>query len=64
MLGMACALAAGAAFLLAATLLKMPVSTTHTVVGAIIGMTMVGAGPRFFTSSSLSSALLPVFLAV
>lgn len=42
--GMACALLSGALFLLAATAFGMPVSTTHAVVGAVLGMTAVGAG--------------------
>eukprot|EP00873_Tetraselmis_striata_P045697 jgi/Tetstr1/465961/TSEL_000924.t1 len=46
MLGMACALAAGALFLLAATWAGMPVSTTHAIVGAVIGMTLVGTSAK------------------
>lgn len=42
--GMACALLSGALFLLAATAFAMPVSTTHAIVGAVLGMTAVGAG--------------------
>ena len=41
---MACALLSGALFLLAATAFAMPVSTTHAIVGAVLGMTAVGAG--------------------
>ena len=41
-LGMVCALASGALFLLAATRFGLPVSTTHTIVGAVLGMTIVG----------------------
>ncbi|EIE25102.1 phosphate transporter [Coccomyxa subellipsoidea C-169] len=44
MLGMACALASGAMFMLVATWAAMPVSTTHAIVGAVLGMTVVGAG--------------------
>ncbi|KAK9792695.1 hypothetical protein WJX73_003429 [Symbiochloris irregularis] len=44
MLGMTCALVAGAAFLLLATWFAMPVSTTHAIVGAVLGMSLVGAG--------------------
>ncbi|KAK9909250.1 hypothetical protein WJX75_009502 [Coccomyxa subellipsoidea] len=44
MLGMACALASGAFFMLVATWAAMPVSTTHAIVGAVLGMTVVGAG--------------------
>ena len=42
--GMACALLSGALFLLAATCLGMPVSTTHAIAGAVLGMTAAGAG--------------------
>ena len=40
--GMLSALIAAALFLLAVTARRMPVSTTHTVVGAVVGMTIVG----------------------
>ena len=40
--GMLSALIAASLFLLAVTMRKMPVSTTHTVVGAVVGMTIVG----------------------
>lgn len=40
-LGMVCALASGSLFLLGATLFGLPVSTTHTIVGAVLGMTIV-----------------------
>ena len=40
-LGMVCALASGAIFLLGATLFGLPVSTTHTIVGGVLGMTIV-----------------------
>lgn len=36
--GMACALAAGAFFMLAATWAAMPVSTTHAIVGEALAM--------------------------
>lgn len=42
--GMACALLSGMLFMLSATFFGMPVSTTHAIVGAVLGMTMVGAG--------------------
>ncbi|DBB14027.1 TPA: hypothetical protein ACH3X3_000993 [Trebouxia sp. C0006] len=44
MLGMACALLSGMLFMLSATFFGMPVSTTHAIVGAVLGMTVVGAG--------------------
>ncbi|UPQ99198.1 phosphate transporter [Chloropicon primus] len=40
-IGMVYALASGSAFLLAATLFGLPVSSTHTIVGAVLGMTAV-----------------------
>jgi PiT family inorganic phosphate transporter len=43
-LGMACALLAAALWLNAATLFGMPVSTTHSIVGAIAGFGVVAAG--------------------
>jgi sodium-dependent phosphate transporter len=43
--GMLAALLGAAVFLLAATFGKMPVSTTHAIVGGVVGMTMVGASP-------------------
>lgn len=42
--GMACALVSGALFLLVATCCGMPVSTTHAIAGAVLGMTAAGAG--------------------
>jgi sodium-dependent phosphate transporter len=41
---MACALTAGALFMLVATWAAVPVSTTHAIVGAVLGMTVLGAG--------------------
>ena len=41
---MACALLSGALFMLLATFFAMPVSTTHAIVGAVLGMTVAGAG--------------------
>jgi len=45
MYGMVCALLAAGLWLALATFLELPVSTTHTIIGAIIGMSMVAAGP-------------------
>ena len=44
MYGMLCALLAGGIWLLLATYLELPVSTTHSIVGAIIGFSVVAAG--------------------
>ena len=41
---MACALLSGMLFMLLATFCAMPVSTTHAIVGAVLGMTVIGAG--------------------
>ena len=45
-LGMASALASGGLFLLLATLYGMPVSTTHAIVGAVLGITILGTSAR------------------
>lgn len=42
-LGMLAALIGATFFLLIATFAKLPVSTTHAIVGGVVGMTMVGA---------------------
>jgi len=44
MYGMLCALLSAGIWLALATFLELPVSTTHTIVGSIIGMSMVAAG--------------------
>ncbi|KAI3429392.1 hypothetical protein D9Q98_005487 [Chlorella vulgaris] len=44
--GMLCSLAASGMWLILATYWEMPVSTTHSIVGAIVGMTVVTAGPE------------------
>lgn len=43
--GMLAALIAAAIFLLLATFTAMPVSTTHAIVGGVVGVTMMGVGP-------------------
>lgn len=43
-LGMFCALASASIFLLLATFTAMPVSTTHAIVGGVIGVTVYGVG--------------------
>jgi len=44
MLGMMCSLIAATCFLALACFTAMPVSTTHAIIGAVVGMTIVGAG--------------------
>ncbi|KAG7668922.1 hypothetical protein Ndes2437B_g06656 [Nannochloris sp. 'desiccata'] len=45
MYGMLCALLATGLWLALATFLELPVSTTHSIVGALIGMSMIAKGP-------------------
>ena len=45
MLGMCAALLATAVFLLLSSTTGMPVSTTHAIVGAVVGMALVGTSP-------------------
>ncbi|KDO34030.1 hypothetical protein SPRG_01304 [Saprolegnia parasitica CBS 223.65] len=49
--GMFAALFSGAAFVLAATAFKMPVSTTHAVICGVIGMTLLNVGGDCFNLS-------------
>jgi len=44
MYGMLCALLSAGLWLALATFLELPVSTTHTIVGSIVGMSMIAAG--------------------
>lgn len=44
MYGMVCALFAAAIWLALATFLELPVSTTHSIVGAFVGMSLAAAG--------------------
>lgn len=45
MLGMCAALLATAVFLLLSSTTGMPVSTTHAIIGAVVGMAVVGTSP-------------------
>ncbi len=45
MYGMMCALLAAGIWLALATFLELPVSTTHSIVGAVVGMSVVAQGP-------------------
>lgn len=44
MYGMLCAMLAAGLWILLATYLELPVSTTHSIVGAVLGMSMIAAG--------------------
>jgi phosphate/sulfate permease len=44
MYGMLCALLSAGLWLALATFLELPVSTTHSIVGSIVGMSMIAAG--------------------
>jgi sodium-dependent phosphate transporter len=57
MYGMLCALLAAGMWLILATYWELPVSTTHSIVGAIMGMSIVAKGP----SSVLWSAKQDAF---
>ena len=52
---MACAILAGAMFLLGASLAAMPVSTTHAIVGAVLGMTLISVGARCVAWTGLAA---------
>ena len=47
--GMMAALIGASAFLMLATISKLPVSTTHAIVGGVVGMTLYGAGGNCLT---------------
>ena len=51
MYGCMCVLAAMSVWLITASYLEMPVSTTHSCVGGMIGMTMVSRGAKCVTWS-------------
>ena len=53
--GMACAILASAVFLIGASVAAMPVSTTHTIVGAVLGMSLVAVGSRCIAWTGLAS---------
>ncbi|KAF6824625.1 phosphate-repressible na+ phosphate cotransporter [Colletotrichum musicola] len=67
MLGMCCAVTASALYLTFCTRIGLPVSTTHSIMGGVIGMgvALVGADNIHWTSSSgdISSGVVSVFLA-
>lgn len=71
MLGMCCAVIASSLYLTMATRLGMPVSTTHSILGGVLGMGFGALGPSGITwvgynkdgSVQLTSGVVQVFLA-
>ncbi|EXJ74637.1 phosphate-repressible phosphate permease [Cladophialophora psammophila CBS 110553] len=65
MLGMACAVVASSTYLTVATKLGMPVSTTHSIMGGVIGMgiALVGADGVIWWGGDVNSGVVQVFLA-
>jgi sodium-dependent phosphate transporter len=65
MLGMVCAICASSIYLTMATKLGMPVSTTHSIMGGVIGMGIaaVGADGISWWGGTLNSGVVQVFLA-
>ncbi|OQR99161.1 inorganic phosphate transporter [Thraustotheca clavata] len=59
--GMVAALFSGAIFVMIATALRMPVSTTHSVICGVIGMTLVNVGSDCF-NMSVSNGIFSVVL--
>lgn len=58
MIGMAAALFGAAAWLLVATALGLPVSTTHSIVGAVVGFGLVSVGWREVSWGTLGPIVL------
>jgi phosphate/sulfate permease len=65
MLGMTCAVVASSLYLTLATRLGMPVSTTHSIMGGVIGMGIaaVGADGIQLWGGNVNSGVVQVFLA-
>ncbi len=65
MLGMVCAVCASSIYLTLATRLGMPVSTTHSIMGGVIGMGIasVGSGGIKWWGGNINSGVVQVFLA-
>ncbi|GLC54682.1 hypothetical protein PLESTB_000895000 [Pleodorina starrii] len=69
MYGMLCALVASGTWLLLATYLSLPVSTTHSTIGGVLGFAFVYGGPRAVTwlepqdTFPYMGGLMPIILA-
>ncbi|KAH7317613.1 phosphate transporter family-domain-containing protein [Rhexocercosporidium sp. MPI-PUGE-AT-0058] len=65
MLGMVCAIIASSIYLTIATSLGMPVSTTHSIMGGVIGMGIAAVGSKgiLWWGGNINSGVTQVFLA-
>ncbi|KAL4897682.1 phosphate transporter [Aspergillus ambiguus] len=65
MLGMTCALVASSVYLTICTKIGLPVSTTHSIMGGVIGMgvALVGADNITWWGGDINSGVVQVFLA-
>jgi len=65
MLGMMCALVASSLYLTFATKIGLPVSTTHSIMGGVIGMgiALVGSDGIKWWGGDINSGVVQVFLA-
>ncbi|RDW86057.1 inorganic phosphate transporter [Aspergillus mulundensis] len=65
MLGMLCALVGSSTYLTFATRIGLPVSTTHSIMGGVIGMgvALVGADGVIWWGGDINSGVVQVFLA-
>lgn len=64
MLGMTCAIVASSIYLTIATRLGMPVSTTHSIMGGVLGMGIAAVGADGITwwGGTINSGVVQVFL--
>lgn len=65
MLGMACAIVASSIYLTICTKVGLPVSTTHSIMGGVIGMgvALIGADGVIWWGGDINSGVVQVFLA-
>ncbi|KAK4868006.1 hypothetical protein LT330_007665 [Penicillium expansum] len=65
MLGMCCAVVASAIYLTICTKIGLPVSTTHSILGGILGMgiALIGADDIIWWGGDINSGVVQVFLA-